>query len=97
MLPISDKYLVYSKDIVSKLKEKGFRVEIDDRAEKIGFKIREAQLEKVPYMLILGEKESDSGKLSVRSRDLGEIGEMSFEDFSQKLKKEVDNKEILSK
>ena len=97
VLPISDKYLVYSKDIVSKLKEKGFRVEIDDRAEKIGFKIREAQLEKVPYMLILGEKESDSGKLSVRSRDLGEIGEMSFEDFSQKLKKEVDNKEILSK
>ena len=62
-----------------KFKEKGIRCEMDERDEKIGYKIREAQLEKVPFMIILGEKEAQSGMLSVRSREQGDIGIMSIE------------------
>ncbi|MBQ8038592.1 MAG: threonine--tRNA ligase, partial [Lachnospiraceae bacterium] len=84
-LPISDKYVDYAKEVEALLKEKGIRVEVDMRGEKLGYKIREAQLDKVPYMIILGEKEQNSRKISVRSRD-GErdkqdLGEMSVEEF----------------
>lgn len=79
ILPISEKFSDYSKEVMMKFKEKGIRCEMDERDEKIGYKIREAQLEKVPYMIILGEKEAQSGMLSVRSREQGDIGIMSIE------------------
>lgn len=85
ILPVSDKYVSYAKEVEAWLKEKGIRVELDIRDEKLGYKIREAQLDKVPYMIILGEKEQNSRKISVRSRD-GErdkqdLGEMPIEEF----------------
>lgn len=79
ILPISEKFSDYSKEVMMKFKEKEIRCEMDERDEKIGYKIREAQLEKVPYMIILGEKEAQSGMLSVRSREQGDIGIMSIE------------------
>lgn len=79
ILPISEKFSAYSKEVMLKFKSKGIRCEMDQRDEKIGYKIREAQLEKVPYMIILGEKEAESGLLSVRSREQGDIGALSFE------------------
>ena len=88
VLPLSDKFSVYAKEILKKLKEQGIRCEIDERDEKIGFKIREAQLEKVPYMLVLGQKEMDSNLLSVRSRDIGDVGSIAFDEFVQMVGKE---------
>ena len=67
-------------------------VEVDERNEKIGYKIREAQLEKVPYMLIVGEKEKEADAVSVRSRREGELGQMSKEDFLEKITKEIREK-----
>lgn len=81
ILPISEKFSDYSKEVMMKLKEKGIRCNMDERDEKIGYKIREAQLEKVPYMIILGEKEAQSGMFSVRSREQGDIGVLSFEEI----------------
>lgn len=81
VLPISDKFVDYAQTVVSFLKAKGYRVELDTRDEKIGYKIREAQLEKVPYMLIVGQKEEESKTVSVRKRDEGDIGSMTLDAF----------------
>lgn len=85
ILPISDKFMDYADAVYKKLFDAGIRVDIDDRAEKIGYKIREAQLEKVPYMIIVGEKEVSEGNLSVRSRDNGELGSLSTQEFIEKI------------
>ena len=90
ILPISEKFSEYSKGILGKFKEYGIRCEMDERDEKIGYKIREAQLEKVPYMLVLGQKEEESNTLSLRSRDKGDIGTMNFEEVIQLIKKEIE-------
>lgn len=79
VLPISDKYFNYAKEIEKTLKKEGLRCEVDGRAEKIGYKIRTAQLEKIPYMLIIGEKEVKSDSVSVRRRDDGDLGSMPIE------------------
>ena len=79
ILPISDKYFEYAKEIEMTLKKEGLRCEVDERAEKIGYKIRTAQLEKIPYMLIIGEKEVKSDSVSVRRRDDGDLGSMPIE------------------
>ena len=76
--------------IAASLEEKGVRVEIDERNEKIGYKIREAQLEKTPYMLIAGDKDMEGGVVSVRSRSGGDLGAMSVEDFTAKLLEEIE-------
>ncbi|MGL5439073.1 MAG: threonine--tRNA ligase [Filifactoraceae bacterium] len=81
ILPISDKFMDYAQEIYDILFEKGFRAVLDDRAEKIGYKIREAQLEKVPYMIIVGEKEVNESCISVRSRDKGELGQLKVDEF----------------
>ena len=81
ILPISDKYMDYAHEVKKVLVDAGVRVEMDDRAEKIGFKIREAQLQKVPYMLVVGEKEAAENQVAVRSRDKGEMGSMDLADF----------------
>lgn len=89
ILPISDKYMDYALEIKEKLFEAGIRIELDDRAEKIGYKIREAQLEKVPYMLIVGEKEAAENTLAVRSREDGELGAIQVEEFVNKIVEEI--------
>ena len=90
ILPISaEKHMEYAKKLQVELDEKGFRVEVDERNEKIGYKIREAQMQKIPYMLVLGDKEIESGSVGVRSRKDGDLGAMKKEDFIAKLDEEV--------
>lgn len=81
VLSISDKYLDAANEAAKTLKKEGFRCEVDGRAEKIGCKIRTAQLERVPYMLIIGEKEVRTDSVSVRSRDDGDLGNMAIGEF----------------
>ena len=92
VLPVSEKSFDYSKSVYDKLKAAGIRVNIDSRDEKIGYKIREAQLKKVPYMLILGENESSNGNISVRSRDNGDLGASTLDDFIASIKNEIETK-----
>ena len=94
ILPISDNYVEYAKEIEKRLRKEKIRVEVDSRAEKIGYKIREAQLEKVPYMVIVGEKEENEKKVSVRSRKEGDKGALDIEEFVALLKEEIENKVI---
>ena len=94
VLPISDKYMEYGKKVLEELNEVGIRAEIDQRAEKIGYKIREAQMQKIPYMLVVGAKEEESGVVSVRSRFAGDEGEKSLADFIAAVKEEIEKKEI---
>ena len=84
VLPISEKYMDFAKETCSKLTDAGFRAEVDTRNEKIGFKIREAQLQKIPYMIIVGEKEAETGTISVRGRK-GDLGSMTVEEFLSKI------------
>ena len=93
MLPIADRHVEYVDQILEKFKAANLRVEVDDRSEKIGYKIREAQLEKVPYMLVIGDKEIENGAVGVRSRKDGDLGSMSVDEFIEKVKKEVENYE----
>ena len=89
VLPISDKHLEYANKVKEALQDKEVRVEVDDRAEKIGYKIREAQLQKVPYMLIVGDKEQEAGEVGVRNRKDGDVGAMKLEDFVEKIDEEI--------
>ena len=89
ILPISDKHLDYANKVKEILQEKELRVEVDDRAEKIGYKIREAQLQKVPYMLVVGDKEEQEGKVGVRDRKQGDIGAIPLDKFVSKIEEEV--------
>ena len=93
VLPISDKYMDYAEKVVNELKEAGIRVEIDTRAEKIGYKIREARLQKIPYMLVVGAKEEEEGKVSVRSRFLGDEGAKDLGEFITSIKAEIKSRE----
>ena len=89
ILPISDKHLEYANKVKETLQEKDLRVEVDDRTEKIGYKIREAQLQKVPYMLVVGDKEEQEGKVGVRDRKQGDIGAIPLDEFVSKIEEEV--------
>ncbi len=93
VLPISDKFLDYSEKVARELKDNGIRAELDQRSEKIGYKIREARLERVPYMLILGQKEEEAGLVSVRSRFKGDEGQRSLKDFIADVCEEIRNRE----
>jgi threonyl-tRNA synthetase len=92
VIPVSEKHMDYAKGVYQKLFDAGLRVELDERNEKIGYKIREAQLEKVPYMLIVGDKEVEAGNVSVRSRSDGDKGVSTLEDFLCAIKVEIDSK-----
>ncbi|SFQ50095.1 threonyl-tRNA synthetase [Lachnospiraceae bacterium XBB1006] len=81
ILSIADRFIAYSKEIAQELSRCGIRCEVDERSEKIGYKIREAQLDRVPYMLIIGQREAESGAVSVRSREDGELGSMAVADL----------------
>ena len=94
VLPISEKYHDYAKDITSLLNENNIRVEFDGRVEKIGYKIREARNERVPYILVIGEKEQQEGNITVRSRKNGDEGSASLSDFILRIKYEIDNKTL---
>ena len=92
VLPISDKYADYAEKVRKQLDDAGIRVEVDTRAEKIGYKIREAQMQKVPYMVIVGQKEEEEGLVSVRSRFAGDEGQKNPEEFIKALKEQIDSK-----
>ena len=93
VLPISDKYMDYAQSVLNKLTEAGIRAEVDTRAEKIGYKIREAQTAKIPYMLVVGQKEEEENTVSVRSRAAGDEGARSLDTFIADILKEVETKE----
>ena len=93
VLPISEKYMDYANKVMDQLKDAGIRTEIDDRAEKIGYKIREARLQKIPYMLVVGAKEEEEGKVSVRSRFLGDEGSKDLDEFISAICAEIKNRE----
>lgn len=93
ILPISENFLDYAETVAEKLKKVGkFRVSVDSKNEKIGKKIREAQLNKIPYMVIVGQKEVENNEISVRSRKSGDLGSMSLEVFVENLQTEIKNK-----
>ena len=94
ILPISDKFIDYAKEVKQALDEADIRAEIDTRSEKIGYKIRSAQMEKIPYMLVLGQKEVDEGLVSVRSRFAGDEGQKAATAFIEDILKEINSKEI---
>ena len=93
VLPISEKYMDYANKVMDQLKDAGIRTEIDDRAEKIGYKIREARLQKIPYMLVVGAKEEEEGRVSVRSRFLGDEGSKGLDEFISAICAEIKNRE----
>ena len=92
VLPISDKYMDYAQKVLNELNNSGVRAEIDTRAEKIGYKIREAQMKKIPYMLVVGAKEEEDGLVSVRSRFEGDEGQKTLADFLAAIKMEIQAK-----
>ena len=94
VLPISEKYLDYAGKVAEELKANGIRVETDERSEKIGYKIREARLKKVPYMIVVGQKEEEEGVVSVRSRFKGDEGQIRLSDFIDDICREIRTKEI---
>lgn len=89
ILPIAERHHTYAEEVRSMLEEAGIRVEIDERSEKIGYKIREAQLQKTPYMLVIGDKEAEAQTVSVRHRKAGDLGTMSTVDFIDRVHEEV--------
>ena len=92
VLPISEKYMDYAESVQKKLDEAGIRVELDTRSEKIGYKIREAQQAKIPYMLVVGQKEEEDGTVAVRSRAAGDEGTKSLDAFISDIQKEIETK-----
>jgi len=92
VLPISDKYLEYAQQVHKTLRSNGIRAAVDDRNEKIGKKIREAELSRVPYMLVVGEKEMTEGKLAVRRQGKGDIGVLPVDEFVNLVRQEIGNR-----
>ena len=93
VIPVSEKSMDYATGVYEKLKASGIRTELDHKDEKVGYKIRQAQLEKVPYMLVLGEKEAAEGAITVRSRDKGDLGAAGLDAFIEDIKKMIQMKE----
>ena len=93
VIPVSEKSMDYAPGVYEKLKAAGIRTELDHKDEKVGYKIRQAQLEKVPYMLVLGEKEAAEGAITVRSRDKGDLGAAGLDAFIEDIKKMIETKE----
>ena len=94
ILPIGDEQMDYAKSVADKMTSLGMRVTVDARNEKIGYKIRAAQLEKVPYMLVVGEKEMNEGTVAVRSRKNIDLGAMPIDEFLAFAKKQIDEKDL---
>ena len=94
ILPISEKFFDYAQEVHQELLEAGIRVKTDTASEKVGNKIRLAQLDKIPYMLVVGEKEADAKQVSVRERKEGDTGTMSASDFAAKLKQAIEERSL---
>ncbi|WP_448378785.1 threonine--tRNA ligase [Fervidobacterium sp.] len=94
ILPVSEKYVDYAKELLEKFDKNGIRVELDDRNETLGYRIRENQMRKVPYMIIVGEKEKEAGKISVRTRDGRDIHDVEVEEFITKITREINSKSM---
>jgi threonyl-tRNA synthetase len=94
ILPIADRHQDYAFGVKAELEKHGIRVEVDTRSEKVGYKIREAQMEKVPYMLLVGDKDIEANVVSVRDRRQGDIGQMTLEEFASRVDKEVEEKTL---
>ncbi len=94
VLPISEKFKDYAESVLAELKKNGIDATVDNRSEKIGYKIREARLDKLPYMLVVGAKEEEAGKVSVRSRFAGDEGQKDLQEFIDSICKEIRTKEI---
>ena len=92
ILPITDRNIAYAQGLAFQLREMGIRVEVDQRSEKIGYKIREAQMEKVPYMLVVGDKEQETGVVALRVRGEGDVGTVGFESFKTMIREAIDSK-----
>ncbi len=92
-LPIADRHHDYARQMMAKLQEAGVRCELDDRSEKTGFKIRAAQMEKIPYMILVGDKDIEAGTISVRSRKNGDEGATTIDEFVARIKEEIDTKD----
>jgi len=89
VLPIADRHHDYARLIAADLSAKGFRVSVDDRNEKTGYKVREAQVQKIPYMLVVGDREVEQENVAVRSRDRGDLGPRPLEEFVRDLEREL--------
>ena len=94
MLPISEKYEAYAAKVLKELRGRDIDAEVDNRSEKIGFKIREARLVRVPYMLVVGQQEEEEGLVSVRSRFAGDEGQKPLAEFLEQICEEIRTKEI---
>ena len=94
VLPISEKHVAYAKKVEQSLEAAGVRAELDMQDEKIGYKIRMAQMQKVPYMLVVGQKEAEEGLVSVRSRFAGDEGQKSLDAFIGEIRQEIDGREV---
>jgi threonyl-tRNA synthetase len=92
VLPIADRHAAYAEEVRAKLAASGLRAEVDARQEKIGYKIREAQLQKVPYMLVAGDREMQEGQIAVRSRSGGDLGAQPVDEFIRRAVTEVERK-----
>ena len=97
LIPIADRHNVYAEKLAQQLRAAGIRVEVDSRAERMNSKIRDAQLQKVPYMFVVGDKEAESGALAVRSRDRGDLGVQSLGEVLQMLSAEITSKALIQK
>ena len=91
-LPVADRHQDYCRELMAKLQAVGVRCELDDRSEKIGFKIRSAQLEKIPYMILVGDKDIEAGTISVRSRKNGDEGATTLDEFISRITVEIASK-----
>ena len=93
-MPLSDKFIDYANFVVKSLKDEGIRVKLNDRSDKIGSKIRQAELDKVNYMLIVGEKESTDGTVSIRKRFVGDLGVKPLDDYKKLIVDEIKNRRL---
>lgn len=89
LIPIADRHVTYANQVAAKLKEAGLRVEVDDRSERMNAKIRDAQTQKVPYMLVVGDKEQESGQVALRLRSGENPGPMSLETFIERARQDI--------
>jgi len=94
VLPITDRHHAYAKEVRDRLLSEGMRVELDDRNEKVNYKIREAQVQKVPYMLVVGDREVEAGTAALRHRGEGDLGPVPLEDILRMLREEIDGKKV---
>jgi threonyl-tRNA synthetase len=92
LIPIADRHLDYAQKVADQLKQAGIRVEVDSRSDRMSAKIRDAQMQKIPYMLVVGDRESEAGKVAVRLRSEEDLGAMSVEDFLKRAQQDIEVK-----